>query len=56
MYIIVFLVSELQSYSSTKKIANIYNDEIELKAKIPAITKTLMSQTKYYRLDIKKTI
>lgn len=38
------------------KIANIYNDEIELKAKIPAITKTLMSQTKYYRLDIKKTI
>ncbi len=38
------------------KIANIYNDRIEVKAKIPAITKTLMSQTKDYKLDISKTI
>ncbi len=38
------------------KIANIYQDRIEVKAKIPAITKTLMSQTKDYKLDIKKTI
>lgn len=39
------------------KIANIYTDGIiEMKAKIPAITKTLMSQTKSYKLDIKKTI
>ena len=38
------------------KIANIYNDRIEVKAKIPAITKTLMSQTKKYKLDISKTI
>ena len=38
------------------KIANIYDDIIEVKAKMPAITKTLMSQTKDYKLDIKKTI
>jgi len=38
------------------KIANIYEDTIEVKAKIPAITKTLMSQTKNYKYDIKKTI
>ena len=38
------------------KIANIYNDKIEIKAKIPAITKTLMSQTKEYKLPIEKTI
>ena len=38
------------------KIANIYNNRIELKARIPAITKVLMSQTKNYRLDIRKTI
>ena len=28
------------------KVANIYNDRIEIKAQIPAISKTLMSQTK----------
>ena len=39
------------------KIANIYeNGKIELKATIPAITKTLMSQTKHYNLPIEKTI
>lgn len=38
------------------KIANIYEDRIEIKAKIPAITKTLMSQTKNYKLPINKTI
>lgn len=38
------------------KIANIYNDKIEIKAKIPAIIKTLMSQTKNYKLPIEKTI
>ena len=39
------------------KIANIFEDgKIEIKAKIPAITKTLMSQTKEYNLPIEKTI
>ncbi|MCI8485798.1 MAG: adenosine deaminase [Clostridia bacterium] len=39
------------------KIANIYNDgRIELKAQIPAINKTLMSQTKDYKIDVSKTI
>ena len=39
------------------KIANIYeNGRIEIKAKIPAIAKTLMSQTKDYELPIEKTI
>ena len=39
------------------KIANIYEDgTVELKAKIPAISKTLMSQTKNYKLPIDKTI
>ena len=39
------------------KIANIYPDgQVELKASIPAISKTLMSQTKEYRLGIEKTI
>ena len=38
------------------KIANIYKDRIEIKAKIPAISKTLMSQTKDYKMDISKTI
>ena len=39
------------------KVANIYPDgRIEMKAHIPAISKTLMSQTKDYRLDEKRTI
>lgn len=39
------------------KIANIYNDgRIEIKAQIPAINKTLMSQTKDYKIDVSKTI
>ena len=39
------------------KIANIYTDGlIEMKAKIPAITKILMAQTKDYKLSIDKTI
>lgn len=39
------------------KLANIYEDgTIEVRAKIPAITKTLMSQTKNYNIDLKKTI
>lgn len=38
------------------KIANIYENRIEVKAKMPAISKTLMSQTKNYKLDINKTI
>ena len=39
------------------KIANIYPDgRVELKASIPAISKTLMSQTKDYRLGVEKTI
>ena len=39
------------------KVANIYPDgSIERKAYIPAISKTLMSQTKDYRLDVKKTL
>ena len=39
------------------KIANIFKDgRIEIKAKIPTIIKTLMSQTKDYNLDINKTI
>lgn len=39
------------------KIANIYaTGEIELKVTIPAISKTLMSQTKDYKLDINKTM
>ncbi len=39
------------------KLANIYeNGKIEIKAKIPAITKTLMSQTKDYKLPLEKTI
>ena len=39
------------------KIANIYEDGgISIKAKIPAISKTLMSQTKNYKLPIEKTI
>ena len=37
------------------KVANIYNDRIEIKAQIPAISKTLMSQTKKYKLPIEKT-
>ena len=37
------------------KLANIYNDRIEIKAQIPAISKTLMSQTKNYKLPIEKT-
>ena len=37
------------------KVANIYNDRIEIKAQIPAISKTLMSQTKKYKLPIGKT-
>ena len=38
------------------KIANIYEDRIEIKARIPAISKTLMSQTKNYKLNIHQTI
>ena len=39
------------------KIANIYeNGKIEVKAKIPAITKTLMSQTKDYNIPVNTTI
>ena len=38
------------------KIANIYKNKIEIKAKIPAIAKTLMSQTKSYKFSINKTI
>lgn len=39
------------------KVANIYLDgTIEMKASIPSISKTLMSQTKNYNLDITKTI
>lgn len=39
------------------KVANIYPDGlIERKATIPAIAKTLMSQTKDYRLDFRKTL
>lgn len=39
------------------KIANIYsNGKVEIKAKIPAIIKTLMSQTKNYNLNIKNSI
>ena len=39
------------------KIANIYaNGKIEVKVTIPAISKTLMSQTKDYKLDLDKTI
>ena len=39
------------------KIANIFeNGNIEIKAQIPAITKTLMSQTKNYTIPIEKTI
>ncbi len=39
------------------KVANIWPDgNIELKASIPAISKTLMSQTKDYRLDELRTI
>ena len=39
------------------KIANIYlNGNIEIKAQIPAINKTLMSQTKDYKIDVKRTI
>lgn len=39
------------------KVANIYPDgTVEMKAAIPAISKTLMSQTKDYRLPPKKTV
>lgn len=39
------------------KIANIYtNGRIEIKATIPAISKTLMSQTKRYNLSINQTL
>ncbi len=39
------------------KIANIFPDgRVEIKASIPAISKTLMSQTKDYRLGVEKTI
>jgi len=39
------------------KVANIYPDgTVERKAYVPAIAKTLMSQTKDYQLDFKKTL
>ena len=42
---------------STGNFVMSYEDgKIEIKAKIPAISKTLMSQTKNYRLPIEKTI
>ena len=44
------------SFADTK-VANIYTDgRIEMKASVPAVAKTLMSQTKDYRLDASKTI
>ena len=39
------------------KVANIFPDgRVEMKASVPAISKTLMSQTKNYKLDEKRTI
>lgn len=39
------------------KVANIYPDgKVEMKASIPSISKTLMSQTRDYKLDMYKTI
>ncbi len=39
------------------KVANIFPDgNVELKASVPAISKTLMSQTKDYRLGVEKTL
>ena len=39
------------------KIANIYaNGKVFIKAKIPAINKTLMSQTKEYKIPVEKTL
>ena len=39
------------------KVANIFPDgSVELKASVPAISKTLMSQTKDYRLGVEKTL
>ena len=39
------------------KVANIHPDgRIEMKASVPSVSKTLMSQTKDYRLDIAKTV
>lgn len=39
------------------KVANIFEDgRVEMKASVPAISKTLMSQTKDYHLDFKKTV
>ena len=39
------------------KVANIYPDgTVEMKAAIPSVSKTLMSQTKHYTLDIARTI
>ena len=39
------------------KVANIFPDgSVELKASVPAISKTLMSQTKDYRLGMEKTL
>ena len=39
------------------KVANIFPDgTVERKASVPAIAKTLMSQTKDYRLDFRKTV
>ncbi len=44
-------------YLGKRKVADIYPDgRVERKAAIPAISKTLMSQTKDYTLDIGKTI
>lgn len=44
-------------YLGKRKVADIYPDgRVERKAAIPAISKTLMSQTKDYKLDIGKTI
>ncbi len=39
------------------KVANIFPDgSVEIKASVPAISKTLMSQTKDYRLGVEKTL
>ena len=36
------------------KIANIYENRIEIKVKVPGIIKTLMAQTKEYKIGLKE--
>ena len=38
------------------KIANIYKNRIEIKVKVPGIIKTLMAQTKEYKIGLKQTL